>query len=121
MGLSMGEKISVSRETAGRYRKASRKGKRRILDEFTQTTGCHRKYAIYLLSNWGKQKLRVVNGKPVRFVIGKRPKPKNATLTACIQKLSGRLCVSCGAFRLHVRQEVGCADSYERRTSCQPG
>ncbi len=33
-----------------RYRKASKKEKGIILDEFTQTTGCHRDYAIRLLS-----------------------------------------------------------------------
>ena len=76
MGLTMGEKKAVTRETAQRYRKAEKKGKRRILDEFTKTTGYHRKYAITLLTNWGKEKLRTVAGKPVRFIVGRAAKRK---------------------------------------------
>ena len=37
--------------TADRYRKADRREKARILDEFTAATGCNRKYAIGLLRN----------------------------------------------------------------------
>jgi hypothetical protein len=76
MGLTMGEKKAVSRETARRYRKSDKKGKKKALDEFTETTGYHRKYAIHLLANWGKEKLRIINGKPVKLVVGKPPKRK---------------------------------------------
>jgi hypothetical protein len=72
----MGERKAVSRETAQRYRKADRKHKQAILDEFTKTTGYHRKYAITLLSNWGKERLRTVDGKLVRFIMGKPTKRK---------------------------------------------
>ncbi len=37
--------------TVIRYKKASQKEKQIILDEFTQATGYHRKYAIHLLNN----------------------------------------------------------------------
>jgi hypothetical protein len=36
MGLTMKERKAVTREVAGRYRKATKKGKGRILDEFTE-------------------------------------------------------------------------------------
>ncbi len=76
MGLTMKEKKSLTRETARRYRKASKKAKRGILDEFSENTKYNRKYAIHLLSNWGKEKLRHVDGKPVRFIVGTPPKPR---------------------------------------------
>jgi hypothetical protein len=76
MGLTMREKWSLTKQTARRYRKANKKGKQTILDEFTQNTEYHRKYAIHLLVNWGKAKLRTVEGKPVRFIVGKPPKRK---------------------------------------------
>jgi len=79
MGLTMREKRSLTRETARRYRQANKKGKQKILDEFTQNTEYHRKYAIRLLANWGKQKLRTVDGKPVRFIVGKPPRRKKRT------------------------------------------
>ena len=41
-----------------RYRKAGRKGKKVILDEFCQNTGYHRKYAIRLLSGPPPEKRR---------------------------------------------------------------
>ena len=71
MGLKMSEKRSITRETVARYRKADKKGKQKILDEFTKTTGYNRKYAIHLLSNWGKETLRIVYGKLIKFVVGK--------------------------------------------------
>ena len=71
MGLTMRERQSVTRETAQRYRKADKKDEQSILDQFTRTTRYNRKYAISLLSNWGKKKLRTADGKPLRFIVGK--------------------------------------------------
>jgi hypothetical protein len=76
MGLTMGEKKAVCRETARRYRKADKKGKQKTLDEFIETTGYHRKYAIHLLANWGKERLRLLDGKPVRIIVGTPAKRK---------------------------------------------
>jgi hypothetical protein len=70
MGLTMREKQSLTRETAVRYRTSDRKGKKTILDEFVRTTGYNRKYAIHLLSNWGKEQVRMVDGQAVKFVVG---------------------------------------------------
>jgi hypothetical protein len=74
VGLTMGEKKSVTREMARKYRRANRKGKQRILDGFIRLTKYNRKYAIHMLANWGKEKLRRVDGKLVKFVVGKPPK-----------------------------------------------
>ena len=41
-----------------RYRRAGRKAKKVILDEFCSNTGCHRKYAIRLLNGPPPEKRR---------------------------------------------------------------
>ena len=76
MGLKMSEKKSITRETAPRYKSADKKDKHRILDEYTKTTGYNRKYAIHLLSTWGKEQLHIIDGKPVKFIVGKPRKRK---------------------------------------------
>jgi len=76
VGLTMREKKSITRETALRYRKANKKDKQTILDEFTRTTGYHRKYAIRMLANWGKEKFRRVDGRAIRFIVGQPAKGK---------------------------------------------
>ena len=65
----MGEKKSITREMARKYRKADKKGKQSILDDLVHVSEYNRKYAIHLLANWGKVKLRTVEGKLVRFVV----------------------------------------------------
>lgn len=72
----MRERKSITREMARGYRRADKKGKQRILDEFVRLTDYHRKYAIHMLANWGKEKLRTVEGKVVKFVVGKPPKSR---------------------------------------------
>lgn len=72
----MQEKKSVTRVTARRYRRAGKEGKQKILDEFVQTTKYNRKYAIHLLATWGKKKLRMLDGKPVKFIVGRPAKRK---------------------------------------------
>lgn len=54
MGLTMKERKAVTKEIAKRYKKARKKQKGVILDEFTALTGYNRAYASYLLSNHGK-------------------------------------------------------------------
>jgi len=45
MGLTMGARREVTRATAARYRKATKKGKGQILNEFCEVTGYNRSYA----------------------------------------------------------------------------
>jgi len=76
MGMNMNERRAVTRETAGRYRKATKKAKGMILDEYCTLTGYSRKYAIMVLSNWGKTILTWIDGKPVKVVGGQKAKKK---------------------------------------------
>jgi len=76
MGLTMSEKRSITRETALRYRTSDKKGKKTMLDEFVRTTGYNRKYAIHLLSNWGKEQVRMVDRQAVKLVVGVPKKHK---------------------------------------------
>ena len=72
MGLDMKTKRKITGVTAKRYRKSNKKDKGKILDEFVQTTGYNRNYALHMLANWGKSRLIGVNGKPVKLRVGKR-------------------------------------------------
>lgn len=47
--MSQGSKRELLETIRPRYRKASKKDKQRILDEFVAVTGYHRKYAIRIL------------------------------------------------------------------------
>lgn len=76
MGLTMKEKKALTTELARQYRRSNHTGKTAILNEFVLTTGYNRKYAIHLLSNWGKKTIRIINGKMVNVVIGKAKKRK---------------------------------------------
>ncbi len=67
MGLSMKEKKAVSKQVAHRYRKARKKEKKQILDEFVQITGYTRWYASHVLRNWGRR--LVTRGKSGRQVV----------------------------------------------------
>ena len=67
MGLSMQEKKSLTREISKRYQQAGKKEKTRILDEVVKTTGYNRKYALHILTNWGKTTTICVSGKTLRL------------------------------------------------------
>ncbi len=75
MGLSMSERKALTNQTASRYRAATKREKKVILDQFCLNTGYDRKYAIHLLNRWGKARVMMIDGKPVRFVVG-RPKKR---------------------------------------------
>ena len=55
MSLSLKEKRAVVREVSKRYKKASKKEKGKILDEFVKLTGYNRCYASYLLRMYEKK------------------------------------------------------------------
>ena len=77
MGLNMKEKQAVTREYKGRYKKASKKEKKALLDEFTKLTGYHRKYAVRMLgAKQMKQVMTVIDGKPVKLKPEKK-RPSN--------------------------------------------
>jgi hypothetical protein len=76
MRLTMNERRAVAKAMAARYRKATKREKGRMLDEFVELTGYHRWYAVRLLRGHGKaiqvsRRIRLV-GDVCRAV--KRPK-----------------------------------------------
>lgn len=81
MGLTMDEKRAVTRETARRYKKATKKQRGMMLDEFTALMGYNRSYASHVLTNWGKKVYLRVRGQTVVVVPGK-PKKRAKRLRA---------------------------------------
>jgi Integrase core domain. len=68
MRLTMKQRLAVTSVTHERYRKARKKEKQQILDEFCATTGYSRGYARFVLRNHGREVW--LRGK--RIVIGDR-------------------------------------------------
>jgi hypothetical protein len=71
----MSEKKAITKEVARRYRKARKKDKGGILDEFVATTGYNRNYASWVLSNWGREISRRLKNWD-KIVLVKDPKLK---------------------------------------------
>jgi hypothetical protein len=70
MGLSMNVKKALTGELAPQYRRAGKKEKSKMLDEFVRQTGYNRKYALHMLTHWGKDIFLTVDGKPVKLKAG---------------------------------------------------
>jgi len=79
----MSERKAVTKKQATRYRKASKKAKGKILDEFIELTDYNRKYASWILSNWGKKRYCRIDGQLVEMVVG-RPKKRKRKPRAII-------------------------------------
>jgi hypothetical protein len=79
MGLDMKTKQALTIETAKRYRKATRKDKTSILDDFVGNTGYHRKYALHILANWDKTRLVPLSGEVIPLKTGNPKKRKKRT------------------------------------------
>ena len=73
MGLDMKTKKKICKEIYRRYQKAEKKGKAKILDEYSKTLGYNRDYLAHLLTNWEKIRYSVIGGKSVKYV-AKEPK-----------------------------------------------
>jgi len=65
MGLTMKGRKAITSELSERYKKATKKKKGLILDEFTALTGYNRAYASYLLTTHGKTK-KVARGRVIK-------------------------------------------------------
>ena len=128
MGLTMSEKRAVTDEVVRRYRKASKKEKGVILDEFVKTTGYKRKYAIQLLSSWGADAAathrRTVGEGHCWATSSCQAAPPTTTLRPGGAQVPEEDLVR---LRLHVRQASGCRAAYDapgarvlRRTPAQP-
>ena len=67
MGLDMKTRKKICGEIFRRYQKAGKKGKAKILDEYALTLGYNRDYLANLLTNWGKNRYALLNGKSVKY------------------------------------------------------
>src|SRR5713101_4316622 len=91
MRLTMKERRSVTAVVAARYRKARKKDKNTILNEFTQLTGYNRCYAAFLLRSKGK-KLRINNktvlvGDLTKRVKRNRPRTYDEKVMCALKKI----------------------------------
>jgi hypothetical protein len=91
MRLMMKERRSVTAVVAARYRRASKKDKNTILNEFTQLTGYNRCYAAFLLRSKGK-KLRINNktvlvGDLTRRIKRNRPRTYDDKVVCALKKI----------------------------------
>jgi hypothetical protein len=68
----MHERLALTDSIAKQYQQSTKKEKGELLTTFCRTTGYNRKYAIRLLSTWGKVKLVRMNGKLIRVKAGGR-------------------------------------------------
>lgn len=74
-GLKMEERRKISKKIAGRYQKARKKEKGKILDEFVELVGYNRSYASWLLRNIGKEVV-IKRGKERIVLVGEIIKSK---------------------------------------------
>ena len=72
MGLSMGERKSVTRERVREYRRASRRQKGEILDQLASLNGWTRHYAGWMLRCWGRAVYCWQDGERVLITVGRR-------------------------------------------------
>jgi hypothetical protein len=70
MGLTMKERRALARESAQKYRSASKKQKGALLEVFIEQTHYSRRYASWLLRNWGRKVFAWISGESIRFVVG---------------------------------------------------
>jgi hypothetical protein len=80
MGLDMKSKNKVCEQIYKRYQRESKKGKGKMLKEYSLSLNMNRDYLAHKLSNWGKTRYAVVNGKTVKFTAKEpvRSRPKAA-------------------------------------------
>ena len=72
MRLTMAQRKAVTRELAQRYRRATRREKGEILNQWVQLTGHTRNHASWLLRGWGRTVYSYQGGRPVKIVVGTR-------------------------------------------------
>ena len=70
--LVMHERLALTNTMATQYRRSTKKEKGELLNAYCTATGYSRKYAIRILSTWGKVKLARIDGKLIRLKAGGR-------------------------------------------------
>ena len=103
--LDMGHKKEITAEIQARYKKASRKQKKVMLDEFVALTGYNRNYASRVLRlYYGKHIGSITSGKrKIRYVVGKDKRSKRDRkrfygddVTEVLKKIWAILDMPCG-------------------------
>jgi hypothetical protein len=84
--VTRGSILEYAEALRNRYFKASRKGKGKMLDEFTQVTGLHRKAAIRLLNRQGQTVASKQRGRKRKYG------PEVAEALRAVWEASDRLC-----------------------------
>jgi len=76
--LTIRQKKALTAEIQDRYNKATKKGKTKILDEFTATTGYNRNYAARILRLKAGKVIGYarVGGRKIKYIVGKKSKVK---------------------------------------------
>lgn len=113
MRLKMSGKKAITRVDCKRYRKAGRKEKTVILNEFVKTTGYNRKYAIDRLNKLGKSKTVTLTGVTVKLKAPKTKRPKNrkgkpfygADVIKCPRKIWKFFWYKCGKYLAPIIRE----------------
>ena len=90
MGLDMKTRKKICNEIYRRYQKTGKRGRSKILDEYSITLGYNRDYLACLLSNRDKKRYAVIKGKTVKFVakepVKDRKKPSGGRKTGRPEK-----------------------------------
>lgn len=86
MGLTMKERKAVTAVLVQRYRRATKKQKGRLLDEFVALTGYHRWYAVGLLRGSGGGRRRV-GGDATQRRPRQRPRRYDAAVLAALRRV----------------------------------
>ena len=68
----MHERLALTDSMAKQYRRSTKKEKGELLNNFCRATGYNRKYAIRILTTWGKVKLVRIDGKLIRLKAGRQ-------------------------------------------------
>ncbi len=76
MGLTLSQRKALTGQTAARCRGSTKKQKGMTLDEFVAATDHGRKYAGWILRNWGKKRIVRLDGELVEFVAGRPRKER---------------------------------------------
>ena len=100
MGLTMKERKAVTAALAERYRKARKKQKARMLDEFTELTGYNRDYAAWLLGWQGRRVRlgRITLVAQLRPKLRRRPRPRkyDSAVQEALKQVWGIMDYACG-------------------------
>jgi len=109
MRLTMMDRKAVVKATSARYRRASKKEKKKILDEFVESTGYNRSYASLILSKHGKVvwsgELRIV-GDITKLQRRRRKRFYDDKVLAALRKIWAILDWICGKRLVAVIPEV---------------